>query len=439
MSHYNVNASVPKTLVQYLVRYVARTGQLGADASQVLHATCSTPRSARSSCPATRTAASRAQTSESVVGPYELQDFHLYYTLRFGYLPQKVAFLAWHAWRDRTRGTWPDIPQAGRNEYPLARDQALAARVRAPVLPAVAVQAQRDPQRAEGRLGRVALAAQRLARAERRRSRRLARGGRRDPGMTLRGLAGFADGAASGPLLPALAASVALHAALLAGLPDFWIYSERPATAPLNAWLEPGARTAAVAELPAAAPLAERDAPQPKRAAPVRTPPAAAVPVPVPVAVTRPERAEPAPSPAAEPATVAAASAPGAGATSDAPPALALGTPTLAPRPGDDALEAGSLAQYRLALIGAAKRLKHYPAQAIDRGLEGRVDVRLVIGADGAPAAVLVKRSSGHEVLDRQAVDTMRKATAATPIPPALRNREIVVEIPLLYELRSES
>ncbi len=118
---------------------------------------------------------------------------------------------------------------------------------------------------------------------------------------------------------------------------------------------------------------------------------------------------------------------------------LALGTPTLAPRPGDDALEAGSLAQYRLALIGAAKRLKHYPAQAIDRGIEGRVDVRLVIGADGAPAAVLVKRSSGHEVLDRQAVDTMRRATAATPIPPALRNREIVVEIPLLYELKSES
>jgi len=139
-------------------------------------------------------------------------------------------------------------------------------------------------------------------------------------------------------------------------------------------------------------------------------------------------------------ATRSAAPTPtGAGADSDALPVLALGAPTLAPRPGDDALEAGSLAQYRLALIGTAKRLKHYPAQAIDRGFEGRVDVRLVIGADGAPAAVLVKRSSGHEVLDRQAVDTMRRATAATPIPPALRNREIVVEIPLLYELKSGS
>jgi protein TonB len=257
--------------------------------------------------------------------------------------------------------------------------------------------------------------------------------------MTVRGLVGFADGAASGPLLPALAASVALHAALLAGLPDLWTYSERPATAPLNAWLEPGARAPAVAEVPAAAtPPAERDASQPKRAAaPARKPEAVARRAPV--AVTTPERAEPAVSPTAEPATIAAANSPAAGARNDAPPALAPGLPTLAPRPGDDALEAGSLAQYRLALIGAAKRLKHYPAQAIDRGIEGRVDVRLVIGPDGAPVAVLVKRSSGHEVLDRQAVDTMRKATAATPIPPALRNREIVVEIPVLYELKGES
>jgi protein TonB len=118
---------------------------------------------------------------------------------------------------------------------------------------------------------------------------------------------------------------------------------------------------------------------------------------------------------------------------------LALGQPTLAPRAGDDALEAGSLAQYRLAVIGAAKRLKHYPAQAIDRGLEGRVNVRLVIGAAGGTATVTVRRTSGYEVLDRQAVETIRKAAAATPIPPALKDREIVVEIPLLYELKSES
>jgi len=117
MSHYHVNASVPKTLIQYLVGYVARSGQLG-DASRLLRDVLDTPISPEL-VPAPH-GNQPAQTSESVVGPYELQDFHLYYTLRFGYSPQKVAFLAWHAWRDRKRGNWPDIPEAKRNEYSLA-------------------------------------------------------------------------------------------------------------------------------------------------------------------------------------------------------------------------------------------------------------------------------------------------------------------------------
>jgi NAD+ synthase (glutamine-hydrolysing) len=117
MSHYHVNASVPKTLVQYLVRYVARTGQLGGDASRLLIDVLDTEISPEL-VPGSN-GSQPGQTSESVVGPYELQDFHLYYTLRFGYSPHKVAFLAWHAWQDRTRGTWPDIPQGRRNEYSL--------------------------------------------------------------------------------------------------------------------------------------------------------------------------------------------------------------------------------------------------------------------------------------------------------------------------------
>jgi protein TonB len=260
--------------------------------------------------------------------------------------------------------------------------------------------------------------------------------------VTLRELAGFADGAGYGPLVPALAASVALHAALLAGLPDLRTYSERPATAPLNAWILPGARPAAVPEPPAIAPPpAERHAARAEPAVPKRKPAAVA---PTPAAVAPAERVDPvpaaAPSPSIEPTTLAAANAAAAAAgKSDAPPALALGQPTLAPRAGDDAIEAGSLAQYRLAVIGAAKRLKHYPAQAIDRGLEGRVKVRLVIGAAGGAATVTVRRSSGHEVLDRQAIETIRRAAAATPIPPALKDREIAVEIPVLYELKGES
>ena len=55
------------------------------------------------------------------MGPYELQDFHLYFISRYGFRPSKVAYLAWNAWRDRARGHWPEvIPEDARNEYDLA-------------------------------------------------------------------------------------------------------------------------------------------------------------------------------------------------------------------------------------------------------------------------------------------------------------------------------
>ena len=96
MAHYHVNASVPKTLIQYLIGYVARTGQLGAAASKVLQEVLDTPISPELVPGGDGDAP--AQITEASVGPYELQDFTLYYTLRFGYLPRKVAFLAWSAW-----------------------------------------------------------------------------------------------------------------------------------------------------------------------------------------------------------------------------------------------------------------------------------------------------------------------------------------------------
>ena len=58
-----------------------------------------------------------AQRSEEIVGPFELQDFNLYYMLRFGYRPAKVAFLAWCAWRDRMEGIWPCVPEEERRQY----------------------------------------------------------------------------------------------------------------------------------------------------------------------------------------------------------------------------------------------------------------------------------------------------------------------------------
>jgi NAD+ synthase (glutamine-hydrolysing) len=117
MAHYSVNASVPKTLIQHLIRWVAGTQQLGADVSQTLDDVLTTDISPE--LIPDDAADGRIQSSEAVVGPYELQDFNLYYTLRFGYTPPRVAFLAYCAWRDRQQGLWPDIPLERQHAYGL--------------------------------------------------------------------------------------------------------------------------------------------------------------------------------------------------------------------------------------------------------------------------------------------------------------------------------
>jgi NAD+ synthase (glutamine-hydrolysing) len=120
MSHYNVNASVPKTLIQFLLRWAIDTDQFGADAGRVLGAVLETEISPELIPAAGADSGTPAQNSEHTVGPYELQDFFLYHVLRFGNRPSKVAWLAHEAWGDRDAGLWPDlIPPERRNEYSL--------------------------------------------------------------------------------------------------------------------------------------------------------------------------------------------------------------------------------------------------------------------------------------------------------------------------------
>ena len=95
MSHYNVNASVPKTLIKYLIEWNAESAEFGEDVKRALRRVLETDISPE--------LVPGEQRSEASVGPYELQDFHLYYTLRFGYSPDKVAYLAWNAWQDKYR------------------------------------------------------------------------------------------------------------------------------------------------------------------------------------------------------------------------------------------------------------------------------------------------------------------------------------------------
>ncbi|MBR2236139.1 MAG: NAD(+) synthase [Prevotella sp.] len=98
MSMYCVNGGVPKTLVQYLVRYVA---SLPAFASQhdTLLDVVDTPISPELT-PADAEG-NIQQKTEDLVGPYELHDFFLYYLMRFGFRPKKIFMLAQHAFADR--------------------------------------------------------------------------------------------------------------------------------------------------------------------------------------------------------------------------------------------------------------------------------------------------------------------------------------------------
>jgi NAD+ synthase (glutamine-hydrolysing) len=118
MSHYNVNAGVPKTLIQYLIRWAIKSGQFDDAVGRVLQAILDTKISPEL-VPAD--AKSGLQSTEERIGPYELHDFFLYHILRSGQPPSKVAFMAWHAWRDAEAGLWPlDYPEALKREYDLA-------------------------------------------------------------------------------------------------------------------------------------------------------------------------------------------------------------------------------------------------------------------------------------------------------------------------------
>jgi NAD+ synthase (glutamine-hydrolysing) len=118
MSHYNVNAGVPKTLIQHLIRWVISSRQFADEVAATLEAILASEISPELVPVA---AGEKPQSTEAAVGPYELQDFNLFYTLRFGFRPSKIAYLALHAWKDASVGAWPaGFPADKRRAYDLA-------------------------------------------------------------------------------------------------------------------------------------------------------------------------------------------------------------------------------------------------------------------------------------------------------------------------------
>src|SRR5690606_33251932 len=118
MSHYAVNAGVPKTLIQYLIRWCERTDQFDAETDRVLEAILAQEISPEL-VPAGEDGA--MQSTEAKIGPYALNDFFAHYVVRDGTTPSKIAFLAMHAWQDRNAGKWPlGITGDARPKYDLA-------------------------------------------------------------------------------------------------------------------------------------------------------------------------------------------------------------------------------------------------------------------------------------------------------------------------------
>lgn len=114
MSHYNPNCGAPKTLIQHLIRFVAHSGDVGAETTALLDDILATEISPE------LVPGEAVQATESFVGPYALQDFNLYYMTRYGMAPSKIAFLAWSAWHDADQGGWPvGLPDNARRAYDL--------------------------------------------------------------------------------------------------------------------------------------------------------------------------------------------------------------------------------------------------------------------------------------------------------------------------------
>jgi len=118
MSHYNVNASVSKTLIQHLIRFVAASGDVSAETAEILYAILATEISPEL-VPVSD--GKPIQSTQAIVGPYALQDFNLFYLSRYGFKPSRIAYLSYQAWGDVARGAWPmDLPDGEQRAYTLA-------------------------------------------------------------------------------------------------------------------------------------------------------------------------------------------------------------------------------------------------------------------------------------------------------------------------------
>lgn len=224
----------------------------------------------------------------------------------------------------------------------------------------------------------------------------------------------------------ALAASLLAHALLAAQMTPFSFDREPPVT--LEIVIEQPKPE------PPPPPPPEAPKPEPKPEPKPQPKPLPKKPLPEPLPLKLPEP-EPAPQmeapPPPPPEVIAAAPKP------DEPPAFVAPPPPpeppkLGPTP-DDINAARS--QYGSLLAREFAKHKQYPGIARMRGWQGTTRVQLEIDADGNVTATSIHESSGHEALDKQALEMVKKASPL-PLPPeALRNRQFTILVPVTFRL----
>ena len=117
MAHYGVNAGIPKTLIQHLIRWVVAEKLFDDAVGRTLLSILDTEISPEL-VPAE--AGGAIQSTQAKIGPYALQDFTLWHVLRRGSRPSRIAFLAHRAWSDADSGDWPEgLPPAEKVAYDL--------------------------------------------------------------------------------------------------------------------------------------------------------------------------------------------------------------------------------------------------------------------------------------------------------------------------------
>ncbi len=119
----------------------------------------------------------------------------------------------------------------------------------------------------------------------------------------------------------------------------------------------------------------------------------------------------------------------------DIPPAYTVPPPP-PPPPGPSPQQINvARGNYGELLARAFAKHRQYPRLAQIRGWQGTARVRLEIGADGRVIATSVEESSGHDILDRQALEMVRKAMPLPQPPEELRNQAFTVIVPITFRL----